>query len=152
MIGRVIEAKPEELRVFLEEAAGVSKYRERRKETEGRIADTRGNLARVEDIRGELAAQIEKLAAQAEIATRYREHEAQLGRPSICCGSPSSRMPPACASATRPKSRTWLRDWKGSSPSCAQQKTGWRPCAPSSIAPATSCTRPRAPSTPPTPR
>jgi chromosome segregation protein len=78
MIGRVIEAKPEELRVFLEEAAGVSKYRERRKETEGRIADTRGNLARVEDIRGELGAQIEKLAAQAEIATRYREHEAQL--------------------------------------------------------------------------
>jgi chromosome segregation protein len=78
MIGRVIEAKPDELRVFLEEAAGVSKYRERRKETEGRIADTRLNLARVEDIRSELAAQIEKLTAQAEIATRYRDHEAQL--------------------------------------------------------------------------
>ncbi|HEV2979521.1 MAG TPA: chromosome segregation protein SMC [Casimicrobiaceae bacterium] len=78
MIGRVIEAKPEELRVFLEEAAGVSKYRERRKETESRIADARANLARVEDIRGELASQIEKLAAQAEIATRYREHETQL--------------------------------------------------------------------------
>jgi chromosome segregation protein len=78
MISRVIEAKPEELRVFLEEAAGVSKYRERRKETEGRIADTRLNLARVEDIRSELAAQIEKLTAQAETATRYREHEAQL--------------------------------------------------------------------------
>ena len=78
MISRVVEAKPEELRVFLEEAAGVSKYRERRKETEGRIADTRANLARVEDIRGELAVQIEKLAGQAEIATRYREHEAQL--------------------------------------------------------------------------
>ena len=78
MIGRVIEAKPEELRVFLEEAAGVSKYRERRKETESRIADARANLARVEDIRSELGAQIERLTAQAEIATRYREHEAQL--------------------------------------------------------------------------
>ena len=51
MISRVIEAKPEELRVFLEEAAGVSKYKERRKETEGRLADTRENLSRVEDIR-----------------------------------------------------------------------------------------------------
>src|SRR5690606_2822613 len=51
MISRVIEAKPEELRVFLEEAAGVSKYKERRKETENRLEDTRENLARVEDIR-----------------------------------------------------------------------------------------------------
>jgi len=80
MITRVIEARPEELRVFLEEAAGVSKYRERRKETESRLADTRANLARVEDIRGELAKQLEKLEAQAEVATRYREHESSLKR------------------------------------------------------------------------
>ena len=66
MISRVIEAKPEELRIFLEEAAGVSKYKERRKETEGRLADTRENLSRVEDIRGELGAQIARLDAQAE--------------------------------------------------------------------------------------
>ncbi|TMI00839.1 MAG: chromosome segregation protein SMC, partial [Betaproteobacteria bacterium] len=78
MITRVIEARPEELRVFLEEAAGVSKYRERRKETESRLRDSRDNLARVEDIRGELAAQLAKLEAQAEVATRYREHEARL--------------------------------------------------------------------------
>jgi chromosome segregation protein len=78
MIGRVIEARPEELRIFLEEAAGVSKYRERRKETEGRLADSRDNLARVEDIRLELAAQLAKLEAQAALATQYREHEAQL--------------------------------------------------------------------------
>jgi chromosome segregation protein len=51
MISRIIEARPEELRVFLEEAAGVSKYKERRKETESRIRDTRDNLTRVEDIR-----------------------------------------------------------------------------------------------------
>jgi chromosome segregation protein len=55
MISRVIEAKPEELRIFLEEAAGVSKYKERRRETEGRLADTREHLSRVEDIRLELA-------------------------------------------------------------------------------------------------
>jgi chromosome segregation protein len=78
MISRVIEAKPEELRVFLEEAAGVSKYKERRKETEGRLADTRENLSRVEDIRGELGAQLEKLEAQARVATEYRELEARL--------------------------------------------------------------------------
>ena len=73
MISRVIEAKPEELRVFLEEAAGVSKYKERRKETEGRLADTRDNLSRVEDIRIELGTQLEKLDAQAKVATEYRE-------------------------------------------------------------------------------
>ena len=73
MISRVIEAKPDELRVFLEEAAGVSRYKERRKETEHRLADTRENLARVTDIRTELGAQIEKLEGQAKIATRYKE-------------------------------------------------------------------------------
>jgi chromosome segregation protein len=78
MISRVIEAKPEELRVFLEEAAGVSKYKERRKETESRLADTRKNLARVEDIRIELGTQLEKLEAQARVATEFREHEARL--------------------------------------------------------------------------
>jgi chromosome segregation protein len=73
MISRIIEAKPEELRVFLEEAAGVSKYKERRRETENRLADTRENLARVSDIRQELAAQIEKLEKQAAIAKKFNE-------------------------------------------------------------------------------
>src|SRR5689334_13754763 len=76
MISRVIEARPEELRVFLEEAAGVSKYKERRKETESRLADTRDNLARVEDIRMELSAQLTKLEAQAQVAAQYRDLEA----------------------------------------------------------------------------
>ena len=78
MISRVIEAKPEELRVFLEEAAGVSKYKERRKETEGRLADARENLSRVEDIRIELGSQLEKLEAQARVATEYRDLESRL--------------------------------------------------------------------------
>ncbi|MDQ6620744.1 MAG: chromosome segregation protein SMC [Pseudomonadota bacterium] len=78
MISRVIEAKPEELRVFLEEAAGVSKYKERRKETEGRLADTRDNLSRVEDIRAELGSQLDKLEAQGKVALEYRELEGKL--------------------------------------------------------------------------
>jgi chromosome segregation protein len=78
MISRVIEAKPEELRVFLEEAAGISRYKERRRETENRLADTRENLARVTDIRLELGAQLEKLEAQAKVATRYKEHHSEL--------------------------------------------------------------------------
>jgi chromosome segregation protein len=77
MISRIIEAKPEELRVFLEEAAGVSKYKERRRETEHRLADTRDNLARVGDIRQELGIQIEKLEQQAEVARRYNELSAE---------------------------------------------------------------------------
>ncbi|MEO6022325.1 MAG: AAA family ATPase, partial [Burkholderiales bacterium] len=71
MISRIIESKPEELRVFLEEAAGISKYKERRRETELRLGDTRDNLKRVEDIRNELASQIERLIAQAEQAAKY---------------------------------------------------------------------------------
>ena len=71
-ISRIIESKPEELRLFLEEAAGVSKYKERRRETENRLKDTRENLTRVEDILRELNANLEKLESQAEVATTYR--------------------------------------------------------------------------------
>jgi chromosome segregation protein len=78
MISRVIEAKPEELRVFLEEAAGVSKYRERRRETELRLRDTRENLARVDDIRLELDKQLTHLQGQAEVATRYHALQTQV--------------------------------------------------------------------------
>ena len=77
MISRIIEAKPEDLRVFLEEAAGISKYKERRRETEYRLTDTRENLARVMDILQELGAQIEKLELQAELANRFQELSVQ---------------------------------------------------------------------------
>ena len=78
MISRVIEAKPEELRIFLEEAAGVSRYRERRRETEHRLKDTRDNLARVEDVRAELDKQLEHLQSQAEVATRYHDLQGRV--------------------------------------------------------------------------
>src|SRR6476619_57323 len=71
-ISRIIESKPEELRLFLEEAAGVSKYKERRRETESRLKDTRENLTRVDDILRELTGNLEKLESQAEVAGRYR--------------------------------------------------------------------------------
>ena len=72
-ISRIIESRPEELRLFLEEAAGVSKYKERRRETENRLADTRENLTRVEDILRELNTNLEKLEKQAEVAQRFKD-------------------------------------------------------------------------------
>ncbi|MCZ2105051.1 MAG: chromosome segregation protein SMC, partial [Burkholderiales bacterium] len=77
-ISRIIESRPEELRLFLEEAAGVSKYKERRRETENRLADTRENLTRVEDILRELTANLGKLERQAEVAGRYRALQQQV--------------------------------------------------------------------------
>ncbi|MBT9549337.1 MAG: chromosome segregation protein SMC [Hydrogenophaga sp.] len=75
-ISRIIESKPEELRLFLEEAAGVSKYKERRRETAHRLTDTRENLTRVEDILRELNANLDKLEKQAEVAARYNTLQA----------------------------------------------------------------------------
>jgi chromosome segregation protein len=73
MISRVIEARPEELRGFVEEAAGISKYKERRRETENRIRDTRDNLARLTDLRAELMKQAERLERQAKAAETYQK-------------------------------------------------------------------------------
>ena len=75
MISRIIEARPDELRIFLEEAAGISKYKERRRETENRLADTRENLTRVEDILRELTANLDRLERQAVVAQQYRDLE-----------------------------------------------------------------------------
>ena len=76
-ISRLIESKPQELRVFIEEAAGISRYKERRRETENRIRHTRENLERLNDIRLELGSQIEKLEQQAQAAKQYREFKQQ---------------------------------------------------------------------------
>ena len=80
MISRIIEAKPEELRLFLEEAAGVTKYKERRRETAHRLTDARDNLLRVEDIRNELDTQVQRLEGQAEIARHYHELKSRHDR------------------------------------------------------------------------
>src|SRR5690606_13867095 len=73
MVSRLIESKPEDLRIFIEEAAGISKYKERRKETESRISRTRENLERLTDIREELERQLQHLQRQAKAAEKYRE-------------------------------------------------------------------------------
>ncbi len=80
MVSRVVEAKPEELRAFFEEAAGISKYRERRRETETRMRHARENLARVEDIRQELETQLRRLKRQSRAAARYKELKAEERR------------------------------------------------------------------------
>ncbi|TKB45652.1 chromosome segregation protein SMC [Thalassotalea mangrovi] len=77
MISRLIESKPQDLRIFIEEAAGVSKYKERRRETENRIRATRENLSRLTDIRHELHNQLEKLHGQSQAAIRYKELKQQ---------------------------------------------------------------------------
>ncbi|EKE68672.1 chromosome segregation protein SMC [Gallaecimonas xiamenensis] len=77
MISRLIESRPQELRVFIEEAAGISKYKERRKETENRIRHTRDNLERLTDVREELGQQLDKLRRQADAARRYRDYKHQ---------------------------------------------------------------------------
>jgi len=81
MISRVIEARPEEMRAFLEEAAGISRYKERRRETETRIANTRENLARLSDLRDEVEKHLRHLQRQAATARRYqalKQEERQL--------------------------------------------------------------------------
>lgn len=77
MVSRLIESKPEELRVFIEEAAGISKYKERRRETENRIKRTKDNLERLEDIREELGRQLAHLQRQSVAAEKYAEFKKQ---------------------------------------------------------------------------
>jgi len=77
MISRLIEAKPDELRVYIEEAAGISRYKERRKDTESRMRRTRENLERLTDIREELERQLDRLKRQAAAAEKYREYKTQ---------------------------------------------------------------------------
>ncbi len=73
MISRLIDAKPQELRVYIEEAAGISKYKERRRETENRIRHTRENLDRLGDLREEIEKQLSRLKRQSNAAKRYKE-------------------------------------------------------------------------------
>src|SRR5690554_1070315 len=77
MISQIIDARPEDLRVYLEEAAGISKYKERRKETETRIRDTRENLDRLNDLREEVGKQLQHLARQAKQAEQYTAIQAE---------------------------------------------------------------------------
>ena len=143
-ISRIIESKPEELRLFLEEAAGVSKYKERRRETENRLKDTRENLTRVEDILRELNGNLEKLEAQAEVAGRYRalQHEVQLKQHQLWFLKHRD--------ATREEERVGRRSSRRSprsnraTPSCAMPRPSSRRSASRTTRPTTRCTPRRA--------
>src|SRR5215212_9495284 len=80
MISRVIEAKSEDMRAFVEEAAGISRYKERRRETESRVHETRENLERLQDVRDEIDKQIRHLQRQAATARRYQAFKEQERR------------------------------------------------------------------------
>jgi chromosome segregation protein len=80
MVSSMISSKPEELRQWIEEAAGISKYKERRRETETRIRQTRENLARLNDLRSELTARLDVLRRQASNAEKYKEFKEQERR------------------------------------------------------------------------
>ena len=119
MISRLIEAKPEDLRVFLEEAAGISKYKERRRETENRIRHTRENLDRLNDLLEEIDKQLDKLKRQSRAAERYKELKeeerqvkaellAQAGQYEEaldCCSPPALGKPPPPVLEAR---RAWV--------------------------------------------
>lgn len=77
IVSNLVESKPEELRVFIEEAAGISKYKERRRETENRIRRTNENLERLTDLREELGRRLGHLQRQAQAAEKYKEYKAE---------------------------------------------------------------------------
>ncbi len=77
MVSRIVEARPEDLRTLVEEAAGISRYKEKRRDTENRIRHTRENLQRVEDIRQELESHLRKLKRQANAARHFKKQKAQ---------------------------------------------------------------------------
>ena len=77
MISRLIEARPEDMRLFIEEAAGISRYKDRRRETENRMRRTRENLERLTDIREELERQLERLSRQAQAAEKYKQYKSE---------------------------------------------------------------------------
>ncbi len=78
MVSRIVESRPEDLRVLIEEAAGISKYKARRRDTENRMRHTMENLSRVDDIVGELETQLRRLKRQANSAERYKKHKEEL--------------------------------------------------------------------------
>jgi energy-coupling factor transporter ATP-binding protein EcfA2 len=129
MITRIIEARPEELRAFLEEAAGITKYRERRRETQGRLDDARDNLIRLDDIVGELGSRIDRLQKQAEVAARYTGLNTAPRR------TPGAAVGHEAADSRRRSRRAVERRRRGSKPTssarqrrCATMRRRWNRC------------------------
>ncbi len=121
-ISRIIEAKPEELRVYLEEAAGVSRYKDRRRETESRLKDTRENLLRVDDIRREIGNQISLLQAQSETALRYRQLKQQYDLAQQLLWLLKKQQAASAGKAPNNAYKAWSTNWKPQWPHCANSR------------------------------
>ena len=139
-ISRIIESRPEELRMFLEEAAGVSKYKERRRETENRLKDTRENMTRVEDILRELNANLAKLEAQAEVASQYRGLPEQGGLKLHQLWFLKHRDAASEEERVKREVLAATNHWKHGSRSCATPRPSWRRCASRTTRRAMTCT------------
>jgi chromosome segregation protein len=113
MISRVVEAKPEELRVFIEEAAGISKYKERRRETSNRIKHTKENLERLKDVLEEVEKQLRHLDRQAKTAERYERYKSEERRTAaelLALKSKALDEKSSAATATLSERRTRLEE------------------------------------------
>ncbi len=107
MISRIIEARAEALQTFIEEAAGVSKYKERRRETEQHLTHTRENLTRLEDVRQELGRQLNRLHKQAKHAEKYQQLQAQARQLNAWVWARRYRKADQWLSAAESKRRRW---------------------------------------------
>jgi energy-coupling factor transporter ATP-binding protein EcfA2 len=143
MISRIVEAKPDELRFFLEEAAGVTKYKERRKETEHRLEDARENIARVDDIRNELEAQVNHLQGQAAVAQQYRGLHQQVSRKQTLLWLKKRNDARTTTSAWRAWSKKPSTGSKPRPRNCAKSRRGSSMRARATIRPRTPCMRRR---------
>ncbi len=122
MISQIIEARPEDLRIYLEEAAGISKYKERRKETESRIRHTQENLDRLNDLREEIGKQLEHLKRQA----RQAEQISDIAAKNAALKMPSARP---CSSVNwTPVSKDCVRHY-------FKRKPAYSNCLPNSVKP-----------------
>jgi len=116
MVSRIVEARPEELRAFVEEAAGISHYKDRRRETETRIRHTRENLSRVDDIRKELDAQLRRLQRQSQAARRYtklKEEEREVNGQLLAIRFNNQKQRVAEQSASAAKAQTVVESHLG---------------------------------------
>ena len=116
MVSRIVEARPEELRAFVEEAAGISHYKDRRRETETRIRHTRENLSRVDDIRKELDAQLRRLQRQSQAARRYtklKEEEREVNGQLLAIRFNNQKQRVAAQSASAAKAQTLVESHLG---------------------------------------
>ena len=144
MISRIVEARPEELRIFLEEAAGISKYKERRRETENRLGDTRDNLTRVEDILRDSTARSSGSSSRPKLRRGIETCSRSTTSSSKCCGCCDGARPTPSVTRSSGTSRRGRPRLKAIWRNCVRPSASSRMFAPRTTAPAMLYTRRRA--------